>query len=83
MKLLKYVLGGLAVTAAVGVGVVVYKWWKGRKQVRNHFAPAFEKNEKNAVTGKADSGCILWPRTMNIAVGTYRVRPSLCNVVND
>lgn len=46
MKLLKYVLGGLAVTAAVGVGVVVYKWWKGRKQVRNHFAPAFEKNKK-------------------------------------
>ncbi|KAM7427732.1 hypothetical protein ABFA07_021182 [Porites harrisoni] len=32
MKLLKYVLGGLAVTAAVGVGVVAYKWWKGRKQ---------------------------------------------------
>ena len=46
MKLLKYVLGGLAVTAAVGVGVVVYKWWKGRKQVRNHFAPAFEKKRK-------------------------------------
>lgn len=43
---MKYVLGGLAVTAAVGVSVVVYKWWKGRKQVRNHFAPAFEKNEK-------------------------------------
>ena len=42
MKLLKYLLGGLAVTAAIGTGVVVYKWWKGRKQVRNrHFAPAF------------------------------------------
>lgn len=41
MKLLKYVLGGLAVAAAVGTGVVVYKWWKGRGQVRNHFAPAF------------------------------------------
>lgn len=43
---MKYVLGGLAVTAAVGVGVVVYKWWKGRKQVRNHFAPAVEKTKK-------------------------------------
>ena len=71
-------------TAAVGVGVVAYKWWKGRKQVRNHFAPAFEKNEKKMqLPGKADSGCIVWPRTMNIAVGTYRVRPSLCNVVNN
>ena len=42
-----------------------------------------KKTKKNAVTGKADSGCIVWPRTMNIAVGTYRVRPSLCNVVNN
>lgn len=28
-------------TATVGTGVAVYKWWKGRKKVRNHFAPAF------------------------------------------
>ena len=33
MKFLKYVLGGLAVAAAVGTSVVVYKWWKSRGQV--------------------------------------------------
>ena len=28
MKYLKYVLGGLALAAAVGTSVVVYNWWK-------------------------------------------------------
>ena len=29
----KYVLGGLAVAAAVGASVAVYNWWKSKKRV--------------------------------------------------
>ncbi|KAJ7386089.1 hypothetical protein OS493_012430 [Desmophyllum pertusum] len=47
MTFLKYVVGGLALAAAVGTSVVIYKWWKNSGKVEDESENESDDEENN------------------------------------